>query len=330
MSEYSALFFCLLSTIVYGGDKLDQQVSQYYHYKNQAEVHILDSSYKHALESYNVAFTYKYPNIRDLYNAFAVAYLVADSNAAKHFFDEMVLNGQTIEKFAKGRFVTTIHDESLYKWLTKNYDSLKSIADKSEKKLLAARYDSIYDEDQRIRKTEHKTQGEIKKLISEDSANIKNAIRLIKEYGFPSYERIGLFEKGAEGYAAADNCMWMLLWHARHSNHTLNGPVRKAVLAGDYPPDEFALIIDMQADTSLYFGVLPRKADKNGKVIFEEVPDMQAVNERRATLYLESLEEYKRKLNYQKYVDKRFYMSSVWGDILNYAPMDFRKWGAIE
>lgn len=324
------LLTLLFSIPVSGKTGFNKRVAQYYKFKNLAEVCIIDSAYQDAAAYYKKAFLFKYPNDRDLYNAFAVVYLMHDSTDAKLYINRIIINGQTKDKFEMGRFVRTVKGEPFYSWLIKDYDSLKKVADTGSQKRLATWYDAIIDEDQNIRfkfpPQSKPTKAQVLELLSVDSANIKNTIALIDKYGFPSYERVGLFEKVREGYINGYGSIWLLLWHSKKSNLSLNNAVEKAVMNGEYPADEFSLILDMQADSSVYFSVLPRKVNDSGQYIFQPLPDTRLINERRASLYLELVEDYIRKLEYDNNANNKFYLIPTWGRMLNYAPMDFRQW----
>lgn len=322
------LFLAMLGSLSsFAQNSKQSNPAKYYAFKNKAELQIIDSFYQEALKNYKLAFENKYPNVRDLYNAFIVAYLVKDSISAKSYMDTMVIQGQLKDKFEKGRFGEIIKEEPLYNWLMQDYVAMHELSTKRPQKVLAEAYNKILEKDQQMRiGMTAPTQAQIKQLIAMDSNNVREALVLINSYGFPSYQKVGLHENVTEGYAGSPNTMWLLMWHTRGANHTLNEPVKKAVLEGTFPPDDYAIIIDMQNKTSHYFEVLPRKKDSEGRFIFEELLDESQINERRATIFLEPISEFKRKMEYVQNVDKRFYLIPVWAGLLNYAPMDFRTW----
>jgi len=134
--------------------------------------------------------------------------------------------------------------------------------------------------------------------ILNDMDNRNNMFRFIKEYGFPSFARTGFYD--TMRLVDAPGTFWYVWWHGRGGSTVLDKVTLEAVLDGDFPPDEYAVVMDARSSNealSVFYTVpnLPGLLQ----------PDLEEVDKRRAALYMESLADYKRKLAYRM-KDNRF------------------------
>lgn len=317
------LIWCY-SLYSFGSDQ--DSVRTYYELKNKAEMYIIDSNYMGSLALYKKAFMYKKPNVLDLYNVFILSYILKDTAYSKATFNQMALHGFKKERFDRYPFIASIKDQSAYQWVSGQYDSLYAIAATNKMAAYARVMDSILNADQQVRKFKHPTQEQMLAIIRTDTNNLAFLKAYIDRNGFPGYEGTGTLEEIQEGLINASSTLWLLLWHSRHISKMLNETLRTAVLNGNFNPDEYALIIDMQETESVYYNVLPRKIDKDKHTIFLPVPNIKAVDQKRALLYLDKVDNYKRKLLYNDIEGNIFRLVPEWAAQCNFAPIDLRTW----
>lgn len=313
-------------------------VRRYYEEKNKAEVYIMNTTqatmfYTEALDAYKKAFGYKTPNRLDIYNALIVAYLLEDSITAKSYFNQMAFHGLNKERLEEyegsfGYYAKSHGD--FYKWLSSDYDSLYKVALNSSISKYAHVMDSLLQADQSVRKSNHLNDEEVQRLLYIDSTNLSFLKNYIKEYGFPSYDRVGLFESCYDGNIQGVGPLWFMLWHTRHTSKMLNETLLEAARRGEFDPDEYALIIDLQAPESIYYNALPREIGKDGKMNFLPVPNEKMINEKRASIYLDPVDVLKRKLIFQEYGDVWFRFKPYWMSNANFAPINLRTWKVMK
>lgn len=279
--------------------------------KNEAERCIVDSNYAGALANYKQAFQNKIPNQRDLYNAFVLAYLMVDSTALKSFYKLMVLQGQTNQRLSILRFGKTYKETALYQWVTKDYDSLRAIALQGPVPRYARVMDSIFDADQAVRTNYIKmSQDDIKLMVARDSANLDFLNSWIRREGFPGYQRVGLFDKAPEGWVHSNSAIFFVLWHTRNLSTVLDALMLQAVQTGEFPPEDYAVIMDGRTGNNKYYS-RPPKTVVAGEVVFDHIPEAQEreIDIERANIFLCSLKDYKRELEFQN-KNKLFYFFS--------------------
>jgi hypothetical protein len=326
MNKYFIIWIALImySGSLYAGHV--DSVKSYYEFKNQAEMQIIDSNYGQSLMLYKKAFQYKKPNAFDLYNAMVVSYFLKDSLMAKFTFNQLAAHGLEKDKFEISSYFSNVKEEPTYKWITNQYDSLYAVALSSELPVNAKILDSILDADQRVRKIKKPT-AELKfGIISTDISNLKFLKEYIQKHGFLGYDMVGSFEKVNEGWFHGLGTLWFVLWHTRNISKILNPILLKAVKNGEYNPDEYALIVDMQNPVSVYYNVLPRTIDKDKKSTFLPIANSSEINKKRAEIFLDKVENYKKKLLYQNEHGSIFRFAPGWAFNCNFSPIDLRTW----
>ncbi|WP_118950549.1 hypothetical protein [Taibaiella helva] len=311
------LLLGLLYTNAALGNSIDS-VRRYYELKNKAELSIMDGAYSDALKNYVAAFAYKSPNSLDLYNAFTTAFLVGDSVQSRRFFNLMALHGQpkgNLEKLNKD-----LRGKPFYNWLSQDYDSIRALSLKSSMPVFSRLLDSIYHIDAGYRQ-ELKTQQQIKEMIDADKVNLQYIKSYIKQYGFPGYTQVGLFEELLNGWPHAYNTFWLLMWHTRHISKDLNQVALDAVMAGDMSPDDYAIAIDAQDSIKTYFAILP-KGKQLPNERFDKIFNAAEVDRKRAQIFLEPIAAYQRKLVFQNSRTTHFIFKPAMQMALNFATAD--------
>lgn len=174
-------------------DKIKRKEMDYYSFTVEAENYILKRQYAKAKEQYNLLNkNYKVIFARDIHNAIRCALFSRDYENAYYWAVQLAKKGVGINYFNSKIF-------SLLK-KQKQWNSF------------SVKYDSIYHQFQNSRNT--KLKGELEKLVQEDQAdyglaNRKDSkvlyettervtnklIALLKEEGYPSEEKIGVYTK---------------------------------------------------------------------------------------------------------------------------------------
>lgn len=307
------LFFLSFSITGFGQTVKRNDVQRYAMFKNKAELCIVDSNYTAALRYYKAAFHFKTPDPRDLYNAFIVAYLETDSAAIRSFYSQMILHGQPGNKLAILKFGKMHKDLPLYQWATKDYDSLRAIALLGTMPQYALLMDSVFKADQDAREVYRNLDKEqLRIMAGKDSANLAFLKQLIIEKGFPGYQQTGMFEKAQEGWIHSNSTMFFVLWHTRDLSTILDAIALKAVLSGDFPPEDYAIIMDSRTANNKYFSRPPKNEAEDGPG-FAAMPEEQekAINKKRAVIQLCCLKDYKRKLEYQNSTNLFYFYSGM-------------------
>ncbi|HEU4609379.1 MAG TPA: hypothetical protein VFS31_14780 [Chitinophagaceae bacterium] len=324
--KYSFLFALLWLAVKTSAASPDS-VRTYYLLKNKAEIQILDSSFTEALASYNKAFCYKYPNVLDVMNAFTLSVLIQDSACAKRYFNNLAYHGTPQKALALYPQSDSIKNSPFYQWLSADYDSAYAAGQKNVPADYIRVLDSLSDADQAVRVAHTPTQEQLLKILVTDSTNLLFLKAYIERQGFPTYKRLGVFEKTYEGWPHGMSSLWFMLWHTRHLYKTLNEILLDAVKRGELDPNEYALIMDVQAQQSIYYQLMPRKIDRVKRTsAFLPVSNVKQIDKKRASIYLDSLANFRRKLLYQNRPDKIFRFLPYFVMSSNFAIIDIRTW----
>jgi len=275
-------------------------IKEYYEIINNAELSIIDSNYRNASKLYAKAFALKYPNGKDLYNGFMVSYFLQDTFQSKKYLIQLAQNGLKKQFILhNGRALET----PFFNYLSKDYDSIYNNFQtiKASRKIIAL--DSLGFIDQMILKSDtNLSAAEIKHLQFQNLDRLKN---WITKNGFPSFKNTGFYED----YNPSPRTLptdWYLLWHVRPSATQLDDTYKNAVLAGDFRPDLYALIIDQRGEH--YWTLLPRD--------FKESINKYKINDARKQIYLESIDDYIEKIKFS-FHNKDFIFLNIFSILLN-------------
>ena len=319
------LLFVLYIALAFHADRSyavdTAKIRKYYELTNKAELAIIDSNYSEATGLYKKAFTMKEGNGTDLFNAFIVSFLTKDTQNARLCFRELTLHGMKLSVLENSKFGEKISKDQLFQLVTSDYDSLREVCLKSDKPRLASILDSIYDNDQRARQNSKEMHVSYEDI---DNANVDNICNFVQKYGFPSFEKVGVLEKRTitVGNFGAFS---LVMWHVRGRKTRLSTIAHNAVIAGEYPPNEYALISDMRDPK--YYMILPEHLDMiapTNSSTKETNMDENVINQNRYSIYLESLHDYRRKLDFLK-TDNRFIMEPVFALMFNNGKIERKK-----
>lgn len=288
-----------------------QKVWSYYIHVNDAEIFITEGRYNDALQFYDIAFQNKMPNAKDLYNAYIASFLLKDTARTISYFNQLASYGLKkggFERTKFGKSIPNISSDPFYQYISKDYDSLYAIAQKSTYPTYAKKLNDIYSKDQKARATNEKLN-----IYYADSLNLIELGKFIKSNGFPSFQRTGFFET-LRNSPMNPSIAWLIMWHQRGKYTSLDNVMLDAVKSGDFAPDDYAIIAD-QKKNLYYTGILKTK-DTN--------LDETEINKKRAEIYLESLEDYRAKLAFQN-KDRRFVLVQFMAFAFNFGEKDTRK-----
>lgn len=273
-------------------------VKQYYEYINKAEMAIVYNRLDSANIYYNKAFDFKYPNGKDLYNAFLAAFYIADYRIARKYANELAYKGM-----AKSYIKDSLLNPELYHYVLSQYDSFQNIGRHSKMYDLAQKLRTIFNEDQAARKDiDESKKAEVQREVFQqvakaDSINIERLKRYIDTFGFPSFEQKGFWLTSAPN---SPGVLWLVLWHFRPNPTTLDSLVHNAVLEGRFPPVDWATIISCRKNARDY-GYNMDIWRKNSY----SVDELNRINKSRAAIYLDPIEDYKMKWVIAREIERR-------------------------
>ncbi len=147
----------------------------------------------------------------------------------------MVVHGLTDRKLAILKFGKTYKDQSLYRWVSRDYDSPQALPGEGPCFPMSRLWIPFLMPTEAVRgEHRHMSEQDIKLMIARDSSNLRFLKSWISSAGFPGYQRTGLFEKAAEGWVHSNSTIFFVLWHTRELSTELDTLAFQAVLAGDF------------------------------------------------------------------------------------------------
>lgn len=291
MKNYLFLFGIITSSFLHAQTK-NAQIKAYYYCIQKAEMNIVYHRYEDAGQFYRKAFELKYPNDKDLYNAFLISYYTHDSAKAVQYANELAYKG-----LSKTYFLDSVFDYGFYKYVYIGYDSCFQ---KGKENPVFQKWSRLLTQliadDQKVRgaiSNESDTMGFIKMGMIDSANRIK-----LKEYimadGFPDFDRVGFW--GGSDPFINPNIVFFLAWHNRYIASSLDSLIEEAVQNGDFRPDEWATILSERENDSISKYHMEIWHDKRPP----SVKDIKQINKDRASLYLEDYDSYKRNWTFAK------------------------------
>lgn len=264
------------------------RVRQYYDLINEAELMLIDSNYNKALAIYKSAFSKKFPNDKDLYNAFILSYFTRSEVLCRKYLLQLAFLGMD-----RSLFPDTTQDPKFHKLISSGFDSSYNAGGKSKIFTYAMQLREIGKEDQVVRKevaqnpklkNDRDFQGRLKRS---DSIILSQITQFILKNGFPSFERKGFWDGSSPNNPSI---IFWIIYHQRPNSTSIDKMVYKAVLDGDYRPDEWATLISYRDDERDYCYNI-----RFWKPLSTVVKDSSAVEASRSIIYLEPINDFKRK-----------------------------------
>jgi hypothetical protein len=279
----------------------NNKIEKYYYLVNKAELQIVNMKYDNALNIYNKAFFLKKVNYKDLYNAFLCAYYTNDTFYSIKYNTELAKNG-----LQKLFFQDSMFNYQFYLLIYKNYDSIYNHFDNYRYKY--SQLESAYKTDQLVRNIDTFQQYTILKA---DSINLNIIYYFIKKYGISVFQKLGMWNS-LNGPLINNDAFFLVMWHNSFTNHPiqykLDKLLKKAVEKGFLDPAIYLtlnfgrtnkLMSENECKEDIYFTKI-WGYEKLDKVKINEI------NLIRNEIYLESIEDYKIKYDYQSIHHERF------------------------
>lgn len=298
------LFITLFSILINGSSQNNIQL--YYENVNKAELAICDSNFNEAAHFYANAFSYESPFNKDLIIANNISLIICNYEKILNYAILLKQRGYNISIYPDSI------DQSYYSKLKVIFDTTKDISNH----ILQCEIDSLQHEDQRIRKD-----GNYRKNLIEnrriDSINYSNLIILLNTV-FSKNEKIVdqnvyntihlIFIHNLNEYKDS------LVYDVNPQNILMN-----AVINGLFDAREYAQIYDYyQAridarnsnTTTMFYGMCSLANHIINNTLFIYYPsNIEELNKNRKAIYLESYNDYTKKIINQFYSPKfSFYM----------------------
>ena len=277
---------CFVSSKTYGQESVE--VRAYYSSICEAETAVLDSNFQKASLLYDLAFRNKFPNDKDLYNAFVVSYFTADTLRAKNYIEKLAYLGVTREQLPDTNSRT-----DFYRFIASGFDSCYNAGRKSETCKRGEMLKAIFKRDKIVRHELIQAPALAKSADYQMQVRESDAITFsalayyIRTYGFPSFENKGFWDGSSPNNPSV---LFWILYHQRPEETVLDSLVYKAVLRGDFRPDEWATVVAYRTTEKKYNYCM-----RFWQPLSRVVSDLQAVEASRKTIFLDPLEVYKRK-----------------------------------
>lgn len=300
MKLIKVILICIISIKTNNIFGQNENIKQYYNNINIAELFIINNNYDSALSYYGKANEFKYLNKDDLINVFTIAFILKDSIKAKYYFDELALKGFNAKMFevcneVEKRFSICAPeiDSAFYSYLKKDLDSLRFISE-IKMKDFGESFMRFYFADQNARKN-----NESDSIINIlDKINETEILNYINKTSFPTFQNSGFW--GLINLSPTQNgIIWLIAWHRRPSISILENLIFKKVIEGDYSPELYAIIKYGQGDDK--YGIIWNEY-KN-----KSIQEKKKINAERQKIYLESNEDYQKKVEFQD-KDRRFFL----------------------
>lgn len=299
MKKIVVLFYLALYSCSLLAQNVDQdKVKQYYKLINNAELLLSQKQYHYAKEQFALAFSSKFPNDKDLYNAFLTAYYTKDSLLTRAYMNQLAYMG-----LSKSYFSDSIFAPNLYNYALAQFDSCFNAGLVNQKSPMWSVLIADFDPLQISRKELVDDYGQI---ITErnilDSIKVEKLIQYFSLYGFPSFERVGF-----RGQLSSLNNDWLLYFvisleqtsqKTKILNHLL-----KPLLNGELRPDIYAAIQTTASNTTFSkdeFGLGHRWYTKP-----PNEDELQEINKRRAEILLEPYSDFEQKRLFDGQNNKR-------------------------
>lgn len=282
--RFLTAILCLISLFTFA--QQNDALRNYYTTINKAELAIVDNDLAKAKKQYEAAFTTGYSFPIDTYNALRVSYNLKDTLSSITYFNELARLGQEKEKFLKYFLHTDAPNDTYLDYATKDYDTLHAAVSNGAMHALAKRVDMILAMDQDCRKRE---MSDAQFAACND--NVRDFLyQYIDTYGFPGHRQTGLFEK-VVGQGPNPSSFDLIFWHMRGmTEERIYDIALDNVHKGLYDARKYArgfCFGNSGYEVSTSFDPVTRK-------------QLQAINAKRAEIYLEPLEDHSRKIAFMR------------------------------
>lgn len=318
----------LLLSLVFSNSKADPEidyVKMYYPIINKAELSIVAKDFGEALQHYQQAFKeVKTPFAKDVFNAAACAVLVENEKLAFDYLDKLVSKGVELSYLERQQAFEALKESKKWKRFKKKYPKKRRQFERRADLDVRADLDELYARDQYFRRAKGglRVYGDTLRKI--EKANVATLMDFIQKYGYPGESLIGV----ADTLEELPRFSIVIQRQTRaKQGFDFSRVLKSAVSEGKLSPHAAAFLMDQQHGASPYRSkVLVKVNCSTSEACREEMvrnnldrylterlseEQEQEVDNLRAELGLESLQDYKKKVLYSL-EDKRFKLHYNW------------------
>jgi len=224
----------------------------YYEKINNAELFYLEQNYISALEQYTDAFQMvPYVYAKDYSNAALICIIIKDFNQAVVYLDSALVRNTNIKWIERldefVDFKESNEGKLFFQQLDKVYAKRDQKLDLNQKR----EFDKVFKRDQRNRNFFNTTFNK-KNVLKKDSMNFIKFIMLIKKYGFPCEQELGV-----DSYVNFLNSIQIIILHnisKYQAKDSLILAMKTEVIRGKLLPESYAWIVDRNlAENNAYY-----------------------------------------------------------------------------
>lgn len=272
----------------------------YYSVINQAELLLISEQHDKALAQYYAAFkNVPTPFARDIFNAAVCATLTGDYESAFKLLDQLIVKGTDITFIKSMEVFSALVNDSRWEIFVNNYPRNRKIYLQTINVPLRKELEWMAALDQHFRLKDNGMAVYQDTIAQIDKNNIDRFNGIIEKFGFPGEDLIGV-----ENPASAPP-YHTILNHLCHKASMgmgkgiaeINFPLQEFVKFGKLSPYRFANFIDQQGKP-VYGNTVFYRLDNSPelRVLVLGEKGLKKINKNRASVGLESLEDYQKKV----------------------------------
>lgn len=267
----------------------NNNVRSYYYNRNMAELAIVDINYNEANGYYKKAFESLSPHLRDVENAFTSAYYSNDSVLAKYYADMLAYRLYPVNTI----WAAVDSTKSFNHFVIMDVDSIIGSRRYQFPENSYQFIDSLFKIDQKIRSVD--TSKSYMQYV--DANNLNAVLKFIIVNGYPNSD------PDSKSFAVQPTLysLFVLLWHHRSDTNStqLDDLLQRELIGGNILCDDWATL--MMYREGFQEKYLIKLWLVNIDTLTEE--EIVQINDSRAEVFLEPLEDYKRKYDYEKMLE---------------------------
>jgi hypothetical protein len=281
------------------------RIETYYRLVNNAELAITEQKFADALQQYRAAAKHRTPFAYDAHNAVLCAAETGDYDVATDFAEVLLNKGVPAVFFDQAKFGKLAASKTWRQYLQRR--TRRGRAPKLDT-ALRTRLDSLLALDQKFRSNNLLYADSIARVDSIINLELRS---IFSRFGYPSEERVGVYMTNDSTFYLTAPIDFLLIHMMKNGHRDMIPRLLEFVHSGDMAAVKLVTL-------SAYFGGDPAYiygCNNNNQVVIVQIKDElytcseekeALVNKNRANIYLESVADLKRKIDYNFRVDKRF------------------------
>jgi hypothetical protein len=311
-------------------NKETDYIKAYYPVIHEAEMLVLSKDYSAALDKYAEAFkAVPAPFARDYYNAAVCATLTENYAQTYSYLEALALKGVKLSFIEKQEVFKPLHESKEWEKLQKKYPKYRKKYKRHANLDVRADLDELYARDKYFRFAKGGLRVYADTLRKIENENVDNLLRMIQKHGYPGEKLIGV------GDTIEQLPRFSIVIERQTTakkGFDFSDILKVAVQKGDISPQAAAYLMETQKGTRYYkTRALVRVACTNkkdcegdkklkalNKYLVEDLSkkEEKKVNDLRAEIGLEPVDDYRRKVLYSL-SDNRFMLGYRWS-VANY------------